>query len=162
MKRLAWILTLGLLLAACGAAPRAGETLVDSIRAYNDGVRWGRFEVAASHIPAKQRSQFVDDNDDRAKDLKITQYDVVNVEQHGDREAKVHIKMEWYSDREGTVHETHATQTWEKHGKDWMMVDEARLKGTEMPGLPEPLMTDAAKDDPKAVPEKTLPPSGTD
>lgn len=152
MKRLATILGLAVLLAACGAAPRAGDTLVDSIRAYNDGVRWGRFEVAATHIPVKQRSQFVDDNDDRAKDLKITQYDVVNVEQKGDRAAKVHIKMEWYSDREGTVHETHAMQTWEKRGKDWMMVDEARLKGTEMPGLPEPLMTDATK----PASEKTL------
>jgi len=148
MKRLAMILVL----AACGAAPRAGDTLVDSIRAYNDGVRWGRFEVAASHIPVKERSQFVDDNDERAKDLKITQYDVVNVDQKGDREAKVHIKMEWYSDREGTVHETHAVQTWERRGKDWMMVDEARLKGTEMPGLPEPLMTDASK----PTPEKSL------
>ena len=147
-----------LLLTACGAAPRAGDTLVDSIRAYNDGVRWGRFEVAASHIPAKERSQFVDDSDERAKDLKITQYDVVNVEQKGEREAKVHIKMEWYSDREGTVHETHAVQQWEKRGKDWMMVDESRLKGTEMPGLPEPLMTDATK----PAPEKTRPEGGTD
>ncbi|MEO6777641.1 MAG: hypothetical protein ABI467_32235 [Kofleriaceae bacterium] len=149
MKRLAMFLVL----AACGAAPRAGDTLVDSIRAYNDGVRWGRFEVAASHIPVKQRSQFVDDSDDRAKDVKITQYDVVNVEEKGEREAKVHIKMEWYSDREGTVHETHAVQTWERRGKDWMMVDESRLKGTEMPGLAEPLMTDA----PKASPAKNLP-----
>ncbi|HET9993717.1 MAG TPA: hypothetical protein VFQ65_34505 [Kofleriaceae bacterium] len=148
MKRLAMMLVL----AACGAAPRAGDTLVDSIRAYNDGVRWGRFEVAAIHIPAKERSQFVDDNDERAKDLKITQYDVVNVDQKGDREAKVHIKMEWYSDREGTVHETHAVQTWERRGKDWIMVDEARLKGTEMPGLPEPLMSDGAN----PAPDKTL------
>ena len=154
MKRLALIL----MLAACGAAPRAGDTLVDSIRSFNDGVRWGRFDVAAKSIPAKQRSQFVEDNDDRAKDLKITQYDVVDVAQKEEREAKVHIKMEWYSDREGVVHETHVVQTWEKRGKDWMMVDEARLKGTEMPGLPEPLMSDAAK----PAPEKTRPEGGTD
>ena len=139
MKRIAVLV----LLIGCGASQHGGETLADSVRSYNDGVRWGRFEVAAVHIPVKQRSQFVDEADDRAKDLKITEYDVVNVEQKGDREAKVHIKLEWYSDREGTVHETHAVQTWERHGKDWMLVDEARLKGTEMPGLPEPMMTDA-------------------
>lgn len=138
-----------LFLIACGAAPRSGDTLADSVRSYNDGVRWGRFENAALRIPPKERSKFVDDSDERAKDLKITQYDVVNVEQKGDREAKVHIKMEWYSDREGTVHETHAMQTWERRGKDWMMVDEARLKGTEMPGLPEPLSTDTPKSDVK-------------
>jgi len=145
-------LAIGLLMmaAACGGAPRAGETLADTVRAYNDGVRWGRFDVAAKSIPVKERSQFVDDADERAKDLKITGYDVVNVDQKGEKEAKVHIKMEWYNDREGTVHETHAVQTWEKHGKDWMMVDETRLKGTEMPGLTEPLMTDKTdKPDPK-------------
>jgi hypothetical protein len=142
MKRIAM---LGILLVygACGAAPRSGETLADTVRAYNDGVRWGRFEVAAIHVPPKQRSQFVDEADDRAKDLKITEYDVVNVQQPSERQAKVHIKLEWYSDHEGTVHETHALQTWEKQGKDWMLVDEARLKGSEMPGLPEPMMSDA-------------------
>src|SRR3569832_67067 len=119
MKRLATILGLAVLLAACGAAPRAGDTLVDSIRAYNDGVRWGRFEVAASHIPVKERSQFVDDSDDRAKDLKITQYDVVNVEQKGDRAAKVHIKMEWYSDREGTLFVFFVLLLWVLCGLVW-------------------------------------------
>jgi hypothetical protein len=33
-------------------------------------------------------------------------------------------------------------QTWEKHGKGWFLVDESRVRGTEMPGLPEPLATD--------------------
>jgi hypothetical protein len=129
-----------LTLAACaGLAPKETETLGESVRAYNDGVRWERFEVAAIHIPVKQRSQFVDESDQRAKDVKITQYDVVRVEQRGDREAYVQIKMEWYKNSEGTVHETHAMQTWERHGKLWLMVDEARLRGVEMPGLPEPV-----------------------
>jgi hypothetical protein len=30
-------------------------------------------------------------------------------------------------------------QTWEKHGKGWLLVDETRVHGPEMPGLPEPL-----------------------
>lgn len=132
-----------LIMAACGANTRQSDSLAESIRTYNEGVRWGRYQVAAKNIPAKQRTQFVDDNDERAKDLKITQYDIVNVDQKGSREAKVHIKMEWYSDKEMLVHETHAVQTWEKQGKDWMMVDESRLKGSEMPGLPEPLATES-------------------
>jgi hypothetical protein len=129
------------LIACGGLAPKAGETLGDSVRSYNDGVRWGRFEVAASHIPPKQRPTWVDQADARAKDLKITDYDVVSVNQRTDREAHVHIKLEWYKDSEGTVRETHAMQTWERHGKDWLIVDEARLRGAEMPGLPEPLST---------------------
>ena len=127
-------------LAACGAiAPRSPDTLGESVRAYNDGVRWERFEVAAIHIPAKERSQFVDEADERARDVKITEYDVIRVEQRGAREARVQVKLEWYKNSEGTVHLTHAVQTWERHGKEWLMVDEARLRGDEMPGLPEPI-----------------------
>jgi hypothetical protein len=43
------------------------------------------------------------------------------------------------------VHETHALQTWERHGKVWWMVDEARLRGAEMPGLAEPVSGPSAR-----------------
>jgi len=132
-----------LALAGCGAlAPRSGDTLGDSVRAYNDGVRWERFAVAAVHVPPAERSSFVDQADQRAHDLKITDYEVVKVDQQGSREAKVQVKLSWYKESEGTLHETQATQTWERHGKTWLLVDEARLRGTEMPGLPEPMMKD--------------------
>ena len=131
---------LALVLFACGAPQvRAEEDLSESIRQFNDGVRWERFAVAASSIPPAQRSQFVDDMDERASDLKITDYEVVRVDPRGRTEASVHIKLSWYKASEGTVHETHALQTWERHGKAWWMVDESRMRGTEMPGLPEPV-----------------------
>jgi len=138
MKRLVLIF-----LTACSVfSPKPSETLGESVRAYNEGIRWERFEVAAIHVPSKQRSQFVDESDLRAKDLKITDYDVIRVEQRGDREAHVQVKLEWYKNSEGTMHETHAVQTWERHGQDWLLVDESRLRGAEMPGLPEPLTKD--------------------
>jgi hypothetical protein len=131
------------LLAGCSVlSPKASETLGESVRSYNEGVRWERFEVAAIHVPAKQRSVFVDEADLRAKDLKITDYNIIRVEAHGDREALVQIKLEWYKNSEGTMHETHAVQTWERHGGDWLLVDESRLRGAEMPGLPEPITKD--------------------
>jgi hypothetical protein len=132
-------------LVACGATQRP-EPLGDAVRAYNDGVRWERFAVAAVHIPPTERGEFVDESDQRAKDLKITDYDIVKIEPHGAREAKVQVKLSWYKDSEGTLHETHAIQTWERQGKAWLMVDEARLRGPEMPGLPEPLATDAVRE----------------
>jgi hypothetical protein len=123
-------------LVACGAAQRPGEPLGDAVREYNDGVRWERFAAAASHLPVKER----------AKDLKITDYDIVKIEPKGEREAKVQVKLSWYKESEGIVHETHASQAWEKHGKAWLMVDESRLRGTEMPGLPEPLESDSVRE----------------
>jgi hypothetical protein len=127
----------------CGAPQVKSENdLSESIRQFNDGVRWERFAVAASSIPPKQRSQFVDEMDERADDVKITDYEVLNVDTHGPREARVQIKLSWYQPSRGTVHETHAVQTWERHGKVWWMVDETRLRGAEMPGLTEREMKD--------------------
>ena len=130
-------------LAGCGAnALQNTETLTESVREYNEGVRWGRYANAALHVPPADRSQFIDDWDQRSKDLRITDYEVINMVPKGDREARVTVKVEWYLDREGTVRETRAIQSWERHGKLWLMVDESRLKGDEMPGLPEPLAKD--------------------
>jgi hypothetical protein len=131
------------LLFGCAAAQVHSENdLSESVRQFNDGIRWGRFAVAATSIPPPQRAQFVDDMDERANDLKITDYDVVKVDPRGEREAHVQVKLSWYKASEGTVHETHAIQTWERHGKIWLMVDETRLRGAEMPGLPESVMKD--------------------
>jgi hypothetical protein len=131
-------------LAACapGLGAVATETLSDSVTTYNDGVRWQRWDNSAAYLPQKDRGKWVDDQDARAKDLKITEYDVVRIEPTGEKQAKVQIKMSWYKTSEVTVHETHAMQTWERHGKSWMMVEEERQRGDEMPGLPEPLMKD--------------------
>jgi hypothetical protein len=129
------------LLLGCGAPQVKSENdLSESIRQFNDGVRWERFSVAATSIPPPQRPQFVDEMDERANDLKITDYEVVKVDPRGSVEARVQVKLSWYKASEGTVHETHALQTWERHGKIWLMVDETRLRGAEMPGLAESVM----------------------
>lgn len=140
-------------LAACGGPQRDSDTLQESILAYNEGVRWERFETAASSLPPKLRSEFVDEMDTRAKDLKISQYDIVRVDKPTKKTAKVHIKVAWYKDSEGTLRETHAVQTWERHGKAWWMVEETRLRGDEMPGL----MDLAAKPEPPEAAEPTPP-----
>jgi hypothetical protein len=132
------LVALTLALSACGGAQRDSDTLQESILAYNEGVRWERFEAAASALPPKERSAFVDEMDQRAKDLKISEYDVVRVEtKKGSKTATVQLKVAWYKDSEGTLKETHAVQTWERHGKAWYMVEETRLRGDEMPGLME-------------------------
>lgn len=122
----------------CGAAQaRDTATLGEAVQSYNDGVRWERYSIAANLIPPRERSQFVDDMDQRSHDVKITEYDVVRVDPRGEHAAKVQIKMSWYKTAEGTVHETSAIQSWERHGKVWWMVEETRLRGAEMPGLAE-------------------------
>ncbi len=123
--------------ASCAANQKSVESLGESVRSYNEGVRWERFAVAATNLPAAQRSQFVDEWDARSSDLKVSDYEIVKMDPRG-REAKVQVKLSWYRTSEGTLRETQAIQTWERHGKVWLMVDETRLRGPEMPGLTEP------------------------
>ena len=147
------LLFVTVLVAACGGAQKNQETLTDSIRAYNDGMRWARYEIAASQIPPKERAEFVDEMDERGDNLKITDYEVVKVDTRGAKEAKVQIKVSWYLDNIGTLRETHAVQLWERQGKVWLMVSETRLRGDEMPGLGEPVgETAAARAEPGAPP----------
>jgi hypothetical protein len=127
-----WIV---LVIAACGGAQQQTDNLGEAIRSYNDGVRWGRYSIAASRLPATERSKFTDEMDEISNDLRITDYEVVRVDAKGSREAHVQIKLQWYKESEQIVRETHALQTWERHGRDWLMVDESRMRGAPMPGL---------------------------
>jgi hypothetical protein len=131
---------LAIAMLGCGAAAALHNEpdLPESVRMFNDSVRWERFAAAATAVPPRERSQFVEDMDQRAADLKITEYEIVRIDPKGEREAKVHIKLSWYKATEGTVHETHEVQTWERRGRAWWMVDEIRLRGSQMPGLAEP------------------------
>jgi hypothetical protein len=123
--------------AACGAVPKQPDSLPESVRSYNEGVRWGRLGVAATKVPPRERAQFIEEMDERSEDVKITDYEVLNIAALGARAAKVRVKMSWYLASKGTVHETHAEQTWERLGKAWFIVQEQRVRGAEMPGLAE-------------------------
>jgi hypothetical protein len=137
MTRLAIVMLAAALLGGCGAAPKRGEEMMDSVRTYNDGVRWGRLANAASRVPPDEREDFVDERDELADELHITDWEVVRVKEVSDGKASVHVKYTWYQDAEGIVRETTAVQRWERRGKAWLIVEERRTRGVEMPGLAE-------------------------
>jgi hypothetical protein len=132
-------------LVGCGAAGRNGETLLDSVRTYHEGVRWSRIPVAASRIPPAERADFITEWDELADDLRITDYEVVRVAE-ADRTAHVEVKYTWYLDSRQVVHETRAAEQWERAGKVWLKVSDRRSRGEPMPGLSEP-DEDADKDE---------------
>ena len=150
MKRASIGITLGLVLGlalgagACGAGPQR-DKLMESVETYNDGVRWQRFSAAAAAVPPAERSQFLDDHEALADDLKITDYEVVRVAAHDER-AEVQVKLTWFLDSRGTVHDTWVRQQWERQGGGWRVVDERRVRGEPMPGLAEEVEADADAD----------------
>jgi hypothetical protein len=137
MRSIAVVLVIGVGVGACAGSPRSNETLLDSVRTYHEGIRWSRIPVAASRVPAEERADFITAWDKLSDDLRITDYELVQVAQ-GDQTSKVEVKYTWYLDSQGVVHETRAAEEWERHGKVWLRVSERRLRGEQMPGLAEP------------------------
>jgi hypothetical protein len=135
MKRMILLLSSGIL-AACGASPKKGEALMESVLTYNDGLRWERIAAAASRVPPAEREAFVDERDELAENLKITDWEVMQVSHQGDEHARVQVKYTWYLDDEGVVHHTQAVQQWARKAKAWLLIDETFARGDDMPGLP--------------------------
>ncbi len=132
MRRLVFALSL----AACMPPTTRGAALFDAARTYTEGVRWERFEAAAVVLPPAERAAFLDERDVLAKDLRITDSEIIRVKEHG-RTAEVSVKHGWYKDSEGTLRETVVKQAWERQGKAWRLVDEYRARGDAMPGVRE-------------------------
>ena len=131
------IVAVSLVLGACASAPKSGETLMESVWTYHEGLRWQRFAAAAGRLPPSERSAFIDEWDARASELKVTDYEIVDMAQRGDQ-ATVQVKISWYGESEGTLHDTHARQSWRRQGRVWVLFDEVRVRGPAMPGLSEP------------------------
>ncbi len=145
MKRSLIIVICATILVGCGGAQKRGEELMTSVTTYNDGVRWRRFAAAATQVPLAEREDFVDQRDDLADDLQISDWEIVKIKALGERRARVQVEYTWFLDSVGTVHETQAEQRWERHGDAWLIVEERFKKGEPMPGLadPPPDATDA-------------------
>lgn len=132
---LRWLIPL-FVVAACRPPGATRSALPDAVRTYTEGVRWERFEAAAVVIPPAERAAFVDERDTLAKDLRITDAEIIHL-QAAERTAEAAVKLTWYSEREGVLHTTVAHQRWERQGKAWRLVDEVRGRGEPMPGLRE-------------------------
>ena len=133
-------LTLLALAASCGPAAQKRHTqLRDDVRGYNDGIRWKNLPMASVRIPPAEREAFLDEREDVDEELRIGDYEIRRLRYSKSRNrAVVHIKWTWHMDNQGIVRQTTSRQMWRRHGKRWLMVEEYRVKGDEMPGVPEP------------------------
>jgi hypothetical protein len=148
MKKM--ILVVGLLAAAagCAASDAKRADLVADIRGYGDGMRWRDFNAAALRIIPDHRPAFMDHCEQLADDLRIADWEMRRMTYSEDRNrAEVHIEWTWLLDSRGIVHTTVTRQKWSRHGKNWILHREERLRGDPMPGVSEP----------KGPPDRTVP-----
>lgn len=126
-------------LVACGGSLSKPPSLLTEARGYNDGVRWSQPEKSALRVPPELRSDFVADREQFLDDLRVGDYEIKSIRYRDARTAaRIDVRYTWHLDSRGVVHKTTSRQTWERRGKNWMMVAEERLRGEPMPGLSEP------------------------
>ncbi len=134
---------MGLLLAACGGLPGKSEDFMWSVRGYNDGIRWQRFDVAAGHVPVPERPAFLDERERLTENLRISDWEIKSVVFKADRtQARVEVRYDWHRDDEGIMKHTTCAQRWVLRGKEWFMTEELELRGDDMPGVDAPIEED--------------------
>ena len=134
-----FLLVLMLAATGCSAANPKNADLVADVRGYGDGLRWGDFNAAALRIKPFYRPVFIDQHEQMADDLKVADWEMRRMTYSEDRNrAEVHIEWTWLLDSRGIVHTTVTRQAWSRHGKNWILDREERLRGEPMPGVAEP------------------------
>jgi hypothetical protein len=112
------------------------EQVATAAREYNEGVRWGKLEQAAAHIPKDRRKQFFERHKTLEDDLEISDYEVVaiDVDKSDKKHPKISTRVDytWSLKREGLVHKTSTRQHWEERDSDWILFREERVKGTPL------------------------------
>jgi hypothetical protein len=127
------VLALGALLGCAGMA-KPTEDLMYDLRAFQDGLRWRKYEQAAQYVPPAARDRFLDAHDEVDADLRIDDYELERVKlDEGQLRALVRVKYTWHLDSVGAVHDTVVDERWEKEGKAWRIVASEHRRGEPMP-----------------------------
>lgn len=118
----------------CGPRDR-GLDLKDSVRTYNQHLRWNRFEAASGFIAIEQRAQWLASRTSSAAGLHITNIQVVRL-QKPDLEQKtveVLVSLSWYRMPETRVQQAVYAQVWQEFEGRWRIIDEHEVKNAETP-----------------------------
>jgi hypothetical protein len=105
-------------------------------REYTDGVRWGKYDQAASHVPRERRDHFIEQHAALEDELEIADYELVqvNVDKIDNKHEKVTARVDytWTLKRVGIVEKTTTEQVWEEKDGKWMLSREERVKGAPL------------------------------
>ena len=121
-------------LAGCSTQNRMTH-LRDTLRTFNQQIRWERWPGAAAHVELKTRERWMLSRSHQAQGLKIHEIQILRVLSGGPRAttARVLVKLTWYREADMTVHSTHWMQTWNHSRHGWKLTKEERAQG-EKPG----------------------------
>mgnify|MGYP006151331193 CR=1 FL=1 len=127
LSALCVILCSSLMTIGC-SAPNRMTHLRDTVRVFNQQIRWGQWPSAASHVDMKARSEWLATRLAAAQNLKMSDVRLVRVSSDGPRstEATVIVTLSWYRISDMKVKNSHWVQTWSHTGHGWKLTKEKR------------------------------------
>src|SRR5258706_15030703 len=72
---------LAVLVTGCmlGDGYTARDKITNAAREYNDGVRWGRYDIAVEHVAPDLRQRFVERHKELEDELEIADYEMTGI-----------------------------------------------------------------------------------
>jgi hypothetical protein len=142
-------------LAACfSASQRREETLTREARAFNDDLRWARWEAVSSAMPRDEATAFLARVAALEDELVLADYEVTSLTfAPGSNAAAVVARIEWYYNRDPRLHHTVVEQAWEyQHGR-WLVTKLRRARGDRFGLVTEPVKPAPGDAGPAAAPD---------
>lgn len=103
--------------------------LTESIHRYNDAVRWNKYKVAASFVPAQERQTYIKRKQDMAESMRVLEYDLQEVEHNShDSTARVTVRYTWLELPSNIVQRTRLRQHWTFGDAQWLLEKSEEVK----------------------------------
>lgn len=115
-----------LLCMGCGIAEGPREKLKQSSFAFNEGLRWGRYNDVLPIVDSQALDHFTEIHQGWGDSLLVSNAEIIQtVYDDKERKAIITVKFTWYRKKEMVVHSTVTNQHWEyRDAKWWMMAEE--------------------------------------
>lgn len=128
------------------------DRLKMALEEYNDGLRWGKVEAACAHLPVALRQPFAERFQQLSGELEVMDYEVQRIEWDKKQgTARVRVDMSWSLKRRGIVERTVLEQKWQEAGTgQWIVAEQRRITGSQVPFLDDPPPAAAAPPPPSA------------
>ena len=114
------------------------DRLKMALEEYHDGLRWGKVEASAAHLPVAERLRFAERFQQLQGDLEVMDYEVQRIEWDRPRGiANVRVDVSRSLKRRGIVERSVLEQRWQEVGGGWLIARQRRIAGAALPLLDE-------------------------
>jgi len=129
VRRMAACLVTLVCSSACFAPASPTVRVNDAAHDLNIAARFGKMELALSHVDGPMQKQFMTRRSQWGRDVRIIDVDLASVQIRDETHANVIVDISWVPLQDDILRSTRVAQTWEDLGKGWKLTREVRVAG---------------------------------